>query len=205
MFYRFMRQLGKIFVYVLIRPRVRGRENAAIKGNTIILCNHLKLRDPIILAALFKPQIYFIAKEELFRSRILGWFLRKAGTFPVKRGGSDIEAVRTCLDILKSDGVLGVFPEGTRSRTGELGEFEPGAAMFALKTGATVVPVVIHNRYSFFKRPYITIGAPLDMGRFTGIKRTAQVIADATNHFESSFLKLKSLPWEGKQHARARC
>lgn len=200
-----MRQLAKIFTFVLLRPRIRGRENAAITGNTIILSNHFMLRDPIILAALFKPQIHFIAKEELFRSRLFGAFLRKLGTFPVHRGASDIKAVRTGLQILASGGVLGIFPEGTRSRTGEVGDFESGVAVFALKTGATVIPVVIHNRYSFFTRPCVTIGEPLDMERFADAKRNSQVTAAATEYFRDCFVALKDRPWEEKRHAPADC
>lgn len=193
MFYRTMRFLAKIFV-LFLRPKVRGRENLEITGNTIVLCNHLKLRDPIILIALFKRPIHFIAKVELFRSWFLRFILTKMGTFPVNRGASDIKAVRTCLNILKSDGVLGVFPEGHRSKTGELQDFEPGVAMFALRTGAKVVPVVIHNRYSFFKRPYITVGSPLDMSRFTGAKPNADMIAEATEYFYDSVKKIKNMP-----------
>ena len=199
-----MRVLAKIFV-LLLRPKVRGRENLEISGNTIIICNHLKLRDPVILMALFKRQIHFIAKVELFKTWFLRNFLLKMGTFPVNRGGSDIKAIRTGLNILKEGGVLGVFPEGTRSRTGELGPFEPGIALFALKTGAKVVPVVIHNQYSFFKRPLITIGAPINFISANGNRRNSELVSKTAKHFYDCVKQIKDQSWGETKNANTGC
>jgi len=197
--YRFLRLLAKVIV-ALMRTRVRGRENLSFEGSAIIISNHLQLRDPPILIALFKRKIHFIAKVELFRNPFLRFILTSIGTFPVKRGMSDIKAVRRSLDVLRAGGVLGIFPEGKRSRTGEMQEFEPGVAMFALKTGAKVIPVAIHEHYTYFRRPpRVTIGEPLDMSRFEGMKRSAQTNELVTRYMYESVLALKNRPWEEKR------
>jgi len=77
--------------------------------------------------------------------------------------------------------------------------------MFALKSGAKVVPVVIHNKYSFFTRPCISIGTPVDTASFSEGKRTSEVIAKTTDHLRESFVALKNRPWKGTTHAAAGC
>ena len=202
--YNFLKLLSKIVMFFL-RTEIRGRENLNVPGNTIIISNHLQLLDPAMIIAFFKQKVHFIAKEELFKTAFLRMILKHIGTFPVRRGMSDIRAVRNCLEVLRANGVLGIFLEGKRSRTGEVLPFEPGVAMFAMKTGATVIPVMIHHRYSLLKRPHMTVGAPLDMSRFEGMKRGAQTYDQVTQYMRECLLKLKEQPWEDREHARTSC
>lgn len=84
-----------------------------------------------------------MAKEELFQIPLFGWLLKGLGAFPVRRGTPDRRAFKRALAVLAAGNVLGIFPEGTRSKTGELGPAEEGAAVLALRSGAPVVPAGI--------------------------------------------------------------
>lgn len=123
--------------------RVTGTENVPEAGPVIIVANHAAAMDPIALGCACPRQISFMAKAELFENLMLGAFLRGLHAFPVKRGKVDREAYRQSMDILKAGGVLGMFPEGTRSATGELQNAHPGAAHFAVQTGTPVLPAAI--------------------------------------------------------------
>jgi 1-acyl-sn-glycerol-3-phosphate acyltransferase len=128
----------------LARVRVVGAEALPREGPLIVVANHLSNLDPILVAAWLQPAlgrpIHFMAKEQLFRWP-LAPLLRAYGTILVRAGGRDVEAYRAGLDVLERGGVLGIFPEGTRSRSGAMQEALPGAAMLALRGGVPILPV----------------------------------------------------------------
>jgi len=130
----------------LARVRVVGAEALPREGPLIVVANHLSNLDPILVAAWLQPAlgrpIHFMAKEQLFRWP-LAPLLRAYGTILVKAGGRDVEAYRAGLDVLERGGVLGIFPEGTRSRTRTLRDALPGAAMLALRAGVPILPIGI--------------------------------------------------------------
>ena len=93
--------------------------------------------------------------------KILNWFFRKINGFPVDREKGDIGAVKTAIEILNSNRVMAMFPEGTRSKTGELGDFKRGAAVIALRANAPIVPVKIVGNYKLFSKMTLKIGQPI--------------------------------------------
>ena len=121
--------------------------------------------DPVILLMTYPKHIYFMAKAELFQSRFARLFLGKVmGAFPVSRGTGDTAALDTARKIVSSRRIMGIFPEGTRSKTGELGRAKSGAAWIASQTGASLLPVRITSR-SKKVRPFsmttVHFGRPL--------------------------------------------
>ena len=103
----------------------------------------MSLFDPPVVGTAFPRPIHFMAKEELFAKPILKWIFTKLKAFPVRRATADRTAIRHAINLLNNGELLGLFPEGTRSKTGKLGKPETGLAMIALKSGAPVVPAAI--------------------------------------------------------------
>ena len=128
-----------------------------------------------------------MAKEELFSVPVLGKILPQINAFPVKRGMSDREALRKGLEVLKEGKVLGLFPEGTRSKTGELGKGLAGAGFFALRSDAHIVPCAIIGPYKAFKRLKVVYGKPIDMSEIRKNKASAE---EATELIMSEIQKL---------------
>lgn len=159
-----------IFVKTLITPFakrifpsvIQDVENCPQEGRVILCSNHLGLSDPVRLIYAQNRQIFFMAKAELFHFKPFGWFLRKAGVFPVERGKGDVSAIDTAGNLLEEECCLGIFLEGTRSKTGDLGKPKSGAVLLAYKYHAPILPVCITPIGSKFPRIfhkcYVTYG-----------------------------------------------
>ena len=151
MFYKILRLVLQIFFGVLFRPQIIGRENVPLQGGMIMAANHLSNWDPPMAGAYMPRPVAYMAKEELFKPALAGAIIRNLYAFPVKRGAADRGAIKTALGILKQGLCLGVFPEGTRNKTGKLGKAESGAALLAAMSKAPVVPTAIINTNKIFQ------------------------------------------------------
>jgi glycerol-3-phosphate dehydrogenase (NAD(P)+) len=120
-----------------------GREHLPAGGPVILAANHRSFMDPFVIGMAARRPIYYVAKQELFRYRPVGWLLASLGAFPVRRGEGDAEMVETARAILARGDALVMFPEGTRVRPGALGRPRRGVGRLALETGAPVVPVAV--------------------------------------------------------------
>jgi 1-acyl-sn-glycerol-3-phosphate acyltransferase len=148
---------------------VVGRENIPAAGPVILAPNHQSLLDPPLVGVSCGRWPFIMAKAELFKG-IVGWGIEQMGSFPVKRGSADRAAFKTAKTVLSQGHPLLIFPEGTRTRTGELGPAEAGLAMLAHSNKAPVVPVYIsgterafsprHKGFHFVKAR-IEFGKPL--------------------------------------------
>jgi 1-acyl-sn-glycerol-3-phosphate acyltransferase len=128
------------------RMRVYGTEHVPRTGPAVIASNHIAGIDVVVLGAASPRTLRYMAKAELFTyNRALTWMLRHAGAFGVRRGESDLEALRLARRVLRAGHPLGVFCEGTRQASEEIGRVQPGAALIALSEGAPIVPVVIQG------------------------------------------------------------
>jgi len=150
--------------------RIKGAENIPREGAAIVVCNHLSMVDPFMVAYAARRIICFMAKKELFRNRIVGFLIRVTGAFPVDRSHPDVEAYRTATTVLKDGYLLGMFPEGTRSTTGEMQEFRLGAIRLAARTRIPIIPAAVYNTDSAlppgkFPRPArirVIFGPPIE-------------------------------------------
>ena len=162
MFYRLMYALVTPFYRLLYRFRVYGREN--IPADACVVCaNHTSSSDPVFLALTLtrKRQLFFMAKVELLRIPVFGFLLSKGGVFAVKRGQSDMNAIKHALGLLKQGKKLAIFPEGRRVSADEAGEARTGAIMLASRTKSPVLPVYItKGRKHLFKRVNCIVGQP---------------------------------------------
>jgi 1-acyl-sn-glycerol-3-phosphate acyltransferase len=125
--------------------RIEGVEYVPKQGAGIIVCNHLSMIDPFVVGYSASRLVNFMAKQELFGVPFLGMWLRKLGAFPVDRSRRDPASLRTALIILKEGHLLGMFPEGTRSATGEMLELRAGAARMAARTRTPIIPAAVFN------------------------------------------------------------
>lgn len=122
-----------------------GREHIPSSGGFVIATNHRSYYDPLIVGASQKKTTYYLAKEELFRNRLMGAWLRSVASLSIKRGRIDREALKICVKTINSGERLLIFPEGTRSRTDELLSAKPGVGMIAREAGCPIVPGYIHG------------------------------------------------------------
>jgi 1-acyl-sn-glycerol-3-phosphate acyltransferase len=177
-FYSFARSLCNIVLNPIYRFEVIGRENFPKEGGVLLVANHINNLDPIAMGIGAPRPVHYMAKAELFEIPVIGKLASMVHAFPVKRGLSDREALRKGLSTLKEGNVLGLFPEGTRSKTGELGKGLAGAGFFALRTDATVLPCAIIGPYKPFKRVKVVYGKPLDLTKERAAKRSAEEITE---------------------------
>ncbi|HVH95962.1 MAG TPA: lysophospholipid acyltransferase family protein [Bacillus sp. (in: firmicutes)] len=173
-FYPLGRSITNGVLFPIYQFRVIGKENLPSEGGVLLCTNHIHNFDPIVVGITSPRPIHFMAKEELFTVPILGKIMPLINAFPVKRGLSDRGALRKGLGILKEGNVLGLFPEGTRSKTGELGEGLAGAGFFALRSNAHIVPCAIIGPYKPFKRLKVVYGKPIDMEEYRKNKATPE-------------------------------
>jgi 1-acyl-sn-glycerol-3-phosphate acyltransferase len=172
-FYSFAKGLVKGALTPFYRVTTLGKESFPKDGSVLICANHINNLDPLIVGTTSPRDIHFMAKEEIFRIPILKGILPMVNAFPVKRGMSDREALRKGLSILKNGKVMGLFPEGTRSKSGELGEGLAGAGFFALRSNAIVVPCAIIGPYKLFGKLKVIYGEPIDFQKYREEKMPA--------------------------------
>lgn len=171
--------------------RVVGRENLPESGGVVICGNHTSFLDPIhvLLAATKKRQIHVIAKAELFKIPVLNWILKGIEMIPVKRGKSDITAVKESLRVLRNGEPLLIFPEGTRVKDGEEVDGRPGAVVMAARANVPVLPVYIEPKKGLFRKSTVVFGEPY-MLKFAGRKPTPEESHQLTEELMARIHKL---------------
>lgn len=156
---RIIKAILRPFVLWTHPCKVVGREKIPEGGKVILCANHLSNWDPVLLLLSQPRRIAFMAKEELFRFKPLGWLIGHIfGAFPVARGKGDTGALDAGARAIENGDMMGIFPEGTRSKDGRLMRFKSGAALIAARAGASVLPVGIDRRAKAFRRVTITVG-----------------------------------------------
>ncbi|WP_131847948.1 lysophospholipid acyltransferase family protein [Baia soyae] len=159
--YKLLRFLITLIYRIFFPYEVIGVEKFPKSGGVVVSPIHISNLDPPLLGISLPRQVHFMAKEEMFRVPIIKKALYIVGTFPVKRGGGDSQALKASIRILREGKVLGIFPQGTRDKSGEIRKVHVGAAMFALRTNSPIVPVAIIGPYRLFRKVRIVYGEPI--------------------------------------------
>jgi glycerol-3-phosphate dehydrogenase (NAD(P)+) len=141
--YWLVRAVLQPFFHLYFRLSRIGREHVPEDGPVIFAANHRSFLDPFVIGTLVRRPVYYVAKKELFARRWQAWILNALGAFPVDRGASDEEMMRTARAILERGDCVVIFPEGTRVRPGGLGRPKRGVGRLALEAGAPIVPVAV--------------------------------------------------------------
>lgn len=169
-FYNVVKGIVNVVFRIIYRIHVHGREHIIMDEKLIICSNHMNVLDPIIVGIIFPRQIFFMAKKELFENSFVRAFVTKLGTFPVDRKETDITAIKTALKILKNNGVLGIFPEGTRVKKFDLENAKAGTAMISIKSKSRILPMYVEGNYKLFSKINVYIGEPISFDEYYGQK-----------------------------------
>ena len=203
-FYYVARVIVRGLLKLLTHCQVKGRENIPSQGPLLIVANHLSLADPPLLGVSLSRKVMFMAKKELFRFRLIGYFIGGLGAFSVHRGRLDRKAMRRACQVLANGLALVMFPEGTRSRSGRLQPAFSGPALIAMRSGAPILPVGIIGTEKIkgvawiLRRPQITvnIGQPFYLPPVSS-RLTKAELAELTNSIMGHIAELLPLKYRG--------
>lgn len=175
-FYNFMLKLFSIFSRTFFKFEVIGTENIPSEGNLIIAANHKSNLDPIFVASAVdkKRKMTAIAKEELFKNKILAKILNKVEIIPINRQNPGLGTIKRILKYIKNDYALVMFPEGTRSKTDDFNDAKAGLSLFATKAKAEIVPCTIYSSYKLFKPAKIYFGESISLEEYYKQKLTSE-------------------------------
>ncbi len=172
-----------IFFRTFFRLKIEGKENIPDESERFIICaNHKGYFDPPLVGLAMPFKIGFMAKEELFRNKLFGAFIRKLGAFPIRRGKSDFGALRSSIKMTESGRHIVIFPEGGRSHTNRLRKGKMGAVMVAIKAGADILPIGLEGSYKPFTRIIIHIGEPIRLNEYFGRKVSSAEMQELTDN-----------------------
>ena len=143
MAYFIVRNFLKLFLIIFTGFRVYGAGNVPRKGGFILAGNHVSHLDPPALASASPRVLHFMARDTLFNNRVLGWIIGSCNSFPVRRGEADLGAIKEAVRRLKNGKVLLIFPEGTRSQSGEIQAAQPGIGYLSLMAGVPILPAYV--------------------------------------------------------------
>jgi 1-acyl-sn-glycerol-3-phosphate acyltransferase len=187
--YRLGYTISKVVAKLGFRLRIYGRENLIEDGPAILASNHASYLDPPLVGVSCRKDVYFLARKSLFERPVIGPLIAQLNTIPVDRDRGDVGAVRAMIKLLKSGNRVLVFPEGTRSKDGNLQPARAGVGLLIAKSLAPVVPVRVFGSYAALPRSggirfvpiTVVIGKPLfftkqDLG--TDERAAYQVLSD---------------------------
>ena len=198
-FYHSARCIIRPILDVLSHLESHRNRHIPKQGGIVLVSNHVSFLDPIIIGALTVRELHFLGTDAYFHIPCLGWFLTKGNSFPIKRGTPDRQALREALSRLQAGKALLIFPEGTRSVDGRLGEMKKGVSFMIHHSGVPVIPVFIKGAERFmprgakFIRPAklsVTFGPPIDFTALEGIERKPELYQRMSEQIRAAILGL---------------
>ena len=199
--YPFVRMIVSLPTLLVYRVRAIGVKNVPKSGPLLLAPNHFSQMDHFFVGLYLRRQVRFMAKSQMFGPPVLTYIYKHGGVFPVRRGHHDEESFKTAFTILDQGGMLLVYAEGGRSRSGKLKEVKPGIGRIALESGAPIVPVAIHGsekvrRWKRFRFPKVTVqfGEPLTfpVERGTSRERQLEVAQEVFGHVREMYESLST-------------
>jgi len=194
--YCFVRYLCATLATVILRWRATGQRNIPSSGGVLLVSNHLSFLDVFFLGIPLTRPLNYVARSTLFRP-ILGWLIRSVGGFPIQREGIGASGMKETLRRLRAGGIVTLFPEGTRSRDGQVGQLKPGIAVLVARLGVPVVPAGLAGTFEIWPRsrlipvPHpirIHYGPPICPAELAGLD-TEAITALIRNRMIESYLE----------------
>ena len=182
---------GAIYAYckIVYRMKIVGKENIPKEGQLIICGNHKSFLDPPLIEVTCGRYTRFLAKEELTKNKFLKILGIIFDAILVKRDSKEVKALKESLQTLKNGDCLVLFPEGTRNGLAKGEKVKDGAAFFAVRSGAKVVPCGIKGGEKGNWKVTITYGKPLDFSEYKGSK-DKEVLDKITNEIMDNIINL---------------
>lgn len=198
--YKCVHTLVNWFFGTLYNYSASGNHHIPLNESIILASNHVSFYDPPAIGGNAQRQLSFFARDTLFKG-ILGKLIRSLDTIPVNRNAADIKSLKTIFKVLKNNGAIMIFPEGTRSPDGKLSESKPGAGMIACKSKATVIPTRIFGTFEAWGRQkkipslggsiHVCFGPPMTVSEIDPGKDHPERYNEASNRIMNEIAKLK--------------
>ncbi len=169
--YDLSRALVRVAGTLLWGVRIRGAGNIPRRGGVILASNHQSFLDVLLVGAWIRRRTRFLARRTLWDARLLGAWMSAVGALPVDLGRPRKEEMQRVIDLLRDGEVVTLFPEGTRTKDGSIGEMRGGLALLARRAGVPVVPVLVQGAFEAWPRGCriprrgrvtITVGRPVE-------------------------------------------
>ncbi|MCL2873390.1 MAG: 1-acyl-sn-glycerol-3-phosphate acyltransferase [Defluviitaleaceae bacterium] len=180
MFYRILVFIIRPIAWLIYGYKSYGIENIPEDGPIIICANHIHGLDCVPVAITNKRTINFIAKKELFKYRFFNWLFTKLNAIPVDRNSADMKAYKETLKRLKDGKAICIFAQGARVLEIDTKAAKQGVALFALMSGAAVVPALITGKYRPFGKLTIRYGLPITLDEYKDVRVKTEVLAEIT-------------------------
>jgi 1-acyl-sn-glycerol-3-phosphate acyltransferase len=200
-FYRFARATANWFFNTFYDYSTSGSAHVPLEKSSILAANHTSFYDPPIISLHVRRQLNYFARDTLFKG-LLGKIIRNLDTIPVTRNSADIKSLKIIFRVLKNNGAIVIFPEGTRSPDGNLSSAKPGAGMIACKSQATVVPTRIFGTFEIWGRQkklpslggsiHICFGPPLAISEIDPGQDHPDRYGEASRRIMNAIAKLKA-------------
>ncbi len=187
---KFLKAIFHFMVIIVYRPKVNGRENIPEEGGCLICPNHVHALDSAVILTTMKRKINFMAKEELFKNGFIRFLANVFGIFPVKRGGRDLEAIKTSLKLLKNGEMLCMFPEGTRRGLEKGVKPKSGAILIAIKAGVPIIPCGVQGSFRPFTKVKLNYGKPIYLAKDIDIQ-DKKVVEELMKHVMDEVICLR--------------
>lgn len=190
MFYHLAMAVIRIYLRILFKIEVIGKENLPKKGGIILCSNHSSNFDPFLVCTRTRRKVYYLAKKELFSTKFKNYWMRNLAAFPIDREKTDLNALKLGINLLKGGSVLGIFVHGTRAKDGVKAEAKNGVSLFALKGNSSVVPIGITSDYKKRAKVIVNIGKPISFEKYKNEKAKSDVLSKMTEEIVCEIEKL---------------
>ncbi|MCH5372704.1 MAG: 1-acyl-sn-glycerol-3-phosphate acyltransferase [Planctomycetes bacterium] len=150
--YRFLRVLARLTAFLLFSIRCRGRDNIPAEGGALVCSNHQSFFDPVLVGLGFNRRLNYLARKTLFRFPGFRWLIEFLDAIPIDREGGGLGGLKETLKRLKRGELVLIFPEGTRTRDGEVAPLKPGFVALARRSKTPLLPVAMDGAYDAWPR-----------------------------------------------------
>ena len=181
----------KIVAIIIYRPKIKGKEKLEEVQGALVCPNHVHALDSVVLVLMNKRIIRVLAKESLFKFRILKWLAGIFGVYPVKDGKKSMESMKISLRLLKNNELLLIFPEGTRNGMAKGVKPKEGAIKLAIKANVPIIPVGIQGSFKAFTKVKLNIGEPIYYTEYKDEINNKKLLEELTQDLMNKIVKLR--------------